>query len=147
MKYTPKFKQVPLNQGGGSLVANPVLPTAGLYNTNRTAFVDSTLKANKNLEWVKRLYPTFKKSMEVFPGFKSTHLMGDNGRGYVYPHIIKENSKLKYMPTDDEAGEYAKQTNTGIQFKTPEQGTWFSNNGYKLGSGVFNKNYKPNKVY
>jgi hypothetical protein len=51
------------------------------------------------------------------------------------------------MPTDDEAENYARQNNTGIQFKTPEQAAWFSADGYKQGTGVFGKNLKPSKLY
>ena len=120
-----------------------------LFQTNKPAFVDSVLNANSDLEWVKRLYPTLRKSNSIeniIPGQRSTHLMQNNGQGYVFPKIVKDKGTLKYLPTDDQAGEYARQTNTGIQFKTPEQGAWFSEN-YKMGTGVFGKNPRPSSVY
>lgn len=120
-----------------------------LFQTNKPAFVDSVLNANSDLEWVKRLYPTMRRNNSIeniIPGQRSTHLMSNNGQGYVFPKIVKDKGTLKYLPTDDQAGEYARQTNTGIQFKTPEQGAWFSEN-YKIGTGVFGKNPKPSTVY
>ena len=124
------------------------LPPLPLFETNKTAFVDSVLDANKNIEWVKRLYGPQKNNAlyNIIPGQISTHLMGHNGKGLVFPHIVKDNGKLKYLETDDSAEEYAKQNNTGIQFKTPEQAAWFSADGYKMGTGVFGKNLKPNRL-
>ena len=112
----------------------------GLFKTDKTAFVDSTLNANKNLEWVKRLYQPNAPSIEtpqhiegVPRGSRSTHLMSDNGRGYVFPSIVNRGRGLEYLGTGAEA--YARKTNTGIQFPE-EQGTWFAANGYKQGTGV-----------
>ena len=124
------------------------LPPLPLFETNKIAFVDSVLDANKNIEWVKRLYGPQKNNAlyNIIPGQISTHLMGHNGKGLVFPHIVKDNGKLKYLETDDSAEEYAKQNNTGIQFKTPEQAAWFSADGYKMGTGVFGKNLKPNRL-
>jgi hypothetical protein len=121
-------------------------PTDGLptnyFKTNKTAFVDSTLNANKDIEWVKRLYNS-KGSMQI-PGYSypSTHLMSDDSQGYVFPRIIDRGKGLEYMDSEDKAQNYARNTDTGIQF-TPEQGKWFANNGYKQGTGVLRNTEYP----
>lgn len=114
-------------------------PTHPLWDSNRKAFVDSTLGANKNLDWVQRLYEKNAPSVQI-PGqqYRSTHFMSDNGQGYVFPGVARQNGKLGYLGGEDQAEQYARSTNTGIQFKTPEQGSWFASNGYKVGTGVNN---------
>ena len=120
-------------QSGGMLPSN-------LFKTNKTAFVDSTLNANKNIEWVKRLTQKNTPSIETpqsipgwRPGLRSTHLMSDDGKGYVFPEVVDRGRGLEYLGTDAE--DYARKSSTGIQF--PEnQGTWFAANGYKQGTGV-----------
>jgi hypothetical protein len=123
------------------------------WNTNRTAWVDSTNHApdNINKNFIQRMYQENTPSIptpriagntdEWHRGMRSTHLMSDNGNGYVFPHVVMDNGKLRYIPTDDEAEAFAKQHNEGIQFKTPEQGSWYSTNGYKQGTGVL-KNFQ-----
>lgn len=109
-----------------------------LFDKNKKLYADSVLKANKNLDWVKRLYEPNAPSIQV-PGepYRSTHLMADDGNGYVYPTIIRlPNGQLKKL-SEDEAFDYAKKTNTGIKLPSAE-GTWFAANGYKLGYGVMN---------
>ena len=112
------------------------IPLPG-QDPKRTQFVDSTLNANKHIEWVKDLYNMYAPSIQV-PGqqYRSTHLMGDNGQGYVFPHITHVNGQLNYIEDEDEAENYARKTNTGIQFKTPQDGSWFAANGYKNGTNV-----------
>lgn len=108
----------------------------GLFSNNRKKFVDSTLKANAGLDWVQRLFEKNTPTLQI-PGQSapSTHFMADDGNGYVYPTVVRESGNLKYL--GDKAQEYARNTSTGIQFPK-EQGTWFANNGYKLGTGVLN---------
>ncbi len=108
----------------------------GLFNTNKQLFVDSVLNANKNLDWVNRLYNPKLGSIQI-PGeaFKSTHFMSDDGNGYVFPSVVNIGGKLQYL--GDRAEDYARQTNTGIQLPR-DQGTWFANNGYKNGTNVNN---------
>lgn len=117
--------------GGG-----PTQQTPPLFQTNKKAFVDSTLQANKHLDWVQRLYEKNAPTFQV-PGEpdRSTHFMGDDGNGYVFPTVVRQNGKLTYL--GDKAEDYARETKTGIQFPK-EQGDWFANNGYKIGSGVNN---------
>jgi hypothetical protein len=108
----------------------------GLYSTNRVGYVDSVLNANKGLDWVQRLHEKNAPTFQV-PGEpdKSTHFMGDDGNGYVFPTVVRVNGKMTYL--GDRAEDYAHETNTGIQFPKV-QGTWFANNGYKIGTGVNN---------
>jgi len=128
-------KLIPKHQAGSNL-----------FRTNKPAYVDSVLTANKNLDWVKRLRetntPTLKtntlKGFEGEPDSEaSTHLMSDDGKGYVFPQIVRD-STLRFLGGEDPAYDYAKQTNTGIQLPQ-EQGTWFANNGYKTGTNVLKK--------
>jgi hypothetical protein len=103
-----------------------------------TAYVDSVLNANKNLNWVQRLYPKNTPSMQI-PGVKgpSTHYM-QSGDGRVYPTVVQTpNGSLKYLGKD--AFDYADSTKTYIQFPNDAAATWFGEN-YKKGTGVLPKN-------
>jgi hypothetical protein len=109
-----------------------------LFKTNKAAFVDSTLDANKNLEWVKRLYEQKPKTIQV-PGQQgvSTHLMESaeaDGTNYAYPTIQNVNGQLKYL--GDDAFDYALKNKTAIPFDSEDKANWFANNGYKQGTGV-----------
>ena len=114
-----------------------------LFDTDKVAYVDSVLNANKKLDWVQRLYdpntpsiPTPKDVEGYQEGQTSTHLMGHNGKGYVFPHVVRgADGQLQYFSSDDDAENYARTTNTGIQM-TPAQAEWFAANGYKTGTGV-----------
>jgi len=109
------------------------------FNTDKKAYVDSVLNANQNLDWVKRLYEKNAPSIKVKgQPERSTHLMGDNGEGYVFPYIVRENGQLKPFKTEYEAMDYAKKTGTGIQLQGGKQGDWFAANGYKTGTNVNN---------
>lgn len=123
----------PYQMGDGGTVP----PGGGLWAAgNRRGYVDSTLKANDQLDWVKRLYEKGAPSTQI-PGQpdRSTHFMSDDGKGYVFPAVVRENGQLRYL--GEGAEDYARRTNTGIQFPK-EQGDWFAANGYKLGTGVNN---------
>lgn len=113
----------------------------GLYDTNRISYVDSVLSANKHLDWVQRLYDKEPQTMQI-PGqpYPSTHFMGDNDNGYVFPTVVRgQDGKLQYL--GDRAEDYARETNTGIQLPK-EQGNWFGRSGYKQGTGVLPKKQK-----
>lgn len=134
-------------QAGGSMqqsttkVVKPLpklAPKSSLFDKDKVAYADSVLSANSHLDWVKRLYEPNAPSIQV-PGepYRSTHLMADDGKGYVYPSIIRlQDGSLKHL-SEDEAYNYAKQTNTGIQLPS-SQGSWFAANGYKVGTNVLN---------
>lgn len=114
-------------------------PEDGLWSKDKKAYVDSVLNANKHLDWVQRMYESNPKAVKV-PGEKhlSTHLMSDNDEGYVFPQIVNMNGQL--VDLGNRAEDYARETNTGIQFPK-EQGTWFARStsdksGYKMGTGV-----------
>lgn len=145
---------------GGQFEDGGNIPTAqdGLWSTNKKAYVDSTLNANKNLDFVKRLYdsklsiPTPRNIEGWKPGQRSTHLMSyDPESKRVYPEVVNINGKLQYLP-GDRAWDYADQTGEFIQFPTSEQAEWFANStspasGYKMGtnvlSGIDPKTGKP----
>jgi hypothetical protein len=121
----------------------PPQAATDLFKTNKKAYADSVLNANKHIDWVKRLYEPNAPSIQV-PGekYRSTHLMADDGKGYVYPTIVRlPNGKLQKL-SEDQAYDYAKKTNTGVQLPQP-QGSWFAANGYKIGTGV-NNDILPN---
>lgn len=129
-------------------VSTVVKKNSDLFNTNKVAYVDSVLNANKDKEWVRRLVQPQKTANSIQDPYeskyRSTHLMSDDGNGYVYPQVIKGKSgKLIHFPTalnmndEDSQVEYAKKNNLGIQLPK-EHGTWFAGNGYKIGTGVNN---------
>ena len=101
-----------------------------------TAYVDSALNANRNLDWVKRLYQKNGPSLQI-PGQRgpSTHFM-ESGDGRVYPTVTMVNGKLTHLPAAGiDPFDYADSTKTYIKFPTDKEATWFGKN-YKLGTGV-----------
>ena len=140
--YRPEQVQV--------IMRTPLLPNTqqqtDLFKTNRTAYVDSVLKANIDKEWVRRLVEKQTTATSIQDpydsGYRSTHLMAHDGKGYVYPQVIMQNGKLIHFPTvyhldEEQAIEYAKKNKIGIQLPQ-DQGTWFAENGYKTGTNVNN---------
>ena len=125
--------------------------TTDLFDTNKVQYVDSVLNANKDKEWIQRLVQPQKTATSIQDPYesqyRSTHLMSDDGNGYVYPEIIRnEKNELEHWPTtlnllgnenESKRIEYARKNKIGIQLPK-KQGTWFANNGYKIGSGVNN---------
>jgi hypothetical protein len=123
------------NFGGASYVDEyPIMQGGG------TAYVDSVLNANRNLDWVKRLYQKNGPNLQI-PGLKgpSTHYM-ESGDGRVYPKVAMVNGKLTYLPAAGiDPFDYADSTKTYIKFPTDKEATWFGEN-YKQGTGVLPKN-------
>jgi hypothetical protein len=123
------------NFGGASYVDEyPMMQGGG------TAYVDSVLNANRNLDWVKRLYQKNGPNLQI-PGLKgpSTHYM-ESGDGRVYPKVAMVKGKLTYLPAVGiDPFDYADSTKTYIQFPTDKEATWFGKN-YKQGTGVLPKN-------
>jgi len=114
-----------------------------LWNTDKKAFVDSTLNANKNLDFVHRLYDPSLGSIQI-PGEhgRSTHYMA-NYKTRAYPEVVNIHGKLQYLP-GDKGYDYADSTGEYINFKTPEQAEWFASSidntsGYKMGTNVLSK--------
>lgn len=138
----PAKSTTPLREISASDLEGGELPQENnLWQTNKPAYVDSVLNANKHLDWVSRLHDKNPESIQVEgEKFPSTHLMSDNGEGYIFPRIQKVNGKLKDL--GNKAEDYARETNTGIQLPK-EQGTWFANNGYKTGSNVLQGSLSP----
>ena len=97
--------------------------------------INSVLNANKDLNWVQRLYEKDTPSIQI-PGqpYPSTHFL-ESSDGRVYPTVVQlPNGELKYLEGND-AYNYADSTKTYIQFPTDKEAQWFSKN-YKKGKGV-----------
>jgi len=112
--------------------------TGGLFQTNKIGYVDSVLNANKNLEWVQRLYQKNPQRIQI-PGqpYPSTHFM-QSADGRVYPTVVNIGGQLQYK--GNRAYDYADSTHTYIQFPNDAQAQWFGEN-YKMGTGVL-KNFQ-----
>lgn len=112
----------------------------GLWNNNKQAYVDSVLGANKQLEWVQRLYDTSPETINI-PGEKypTTHYMESgeaDGKYYAYPAVqkLEKQKNIEYLGKG--AFDYSLRHKTAIPFQSNEQAEWFANNGYKKGTGV-----------
>ena len=115
-----------------------------LWNTDRTAWVDSIHNARKaDLNFVKRMFDQSAGSIQI-PGQRgtSTHFM-ESGDNKAYPTVVQmPNGKLQYLNQNDKdaAWKYANKTGQFIKFPTDEQAAWYADNGYKKGTGVLKKN-------
>jgi len=121
--------------------------SGGLWNTNRTKWVDSTLNANRGLDFVKRLYQKNTPSIQI-PGElgRSTHFMKyDPGTRRVYPSVVNQHGNLRHLLGGDAPWDYADNTGEYITFPTVEQAQWFGSDGYKQGKRVLKSFRKPKK--
>lgn len=107
----------------------------GLWDTNKVAYLDSTVNANKNLEFIQRAMqnngmsiPTPKGAPGYGTGSYSSHLMTyDPKSARSYPELVNMNGSLKYL-TGDDAYNYAEDNGEYIQFPNAEQADYFSQN-------------------
>ena len=107
----------------------------GLWDTDKVGYLDSTVNANKNLEFIRRAMqdngptiPTPKGVPGYKPGQTSSHLMTyDPKSARSYPEVVNMNGGLKYI-TGDDAYNYAEDNGEYIQFPTAEQAKYFSQN-------------------
>jgi len=114
----------------------------GLWDTNKVGYLDSTINANRNLEFIRRAIendglsiPTPKGAPGYGKGMTSSHLMTfDPKSRRSYPELVNMNGTLKYL-TGDDAYNYAEDTGEYIQFPTAEQADYFSQN-YKKSNYV-----------
>ena len=114
----------------------------GLWDTDKVGYLDSTINANKNLEFIRRAVendglsiPTPKGAPGYGKGMTSSHLMTyDPKSRRSYPELVNINGTLKYL-TGDDAYNYAEDTGEYIQFPTAEQANYFSQN-YKKSNYV-----------
>jgi len=106
------------------------------------AKIDSILSApaNKNLNFVKRMYQKNTPSIMV-KGEKSpsTHLM-ESSDGMAYPRVV-QNKSGKLVNLGDKARSYAVKTKQYIKLKDDNEATFFGKN-YKLGTGVLKDSKK-----
>jgi hypothetical protein len=114
----------------------PAQQATNYWLTNKKAYVDSVLGANRNLNWVQRLYQKNTPSIQL-PGqpYPSTHFM-ESGDSRVYPTVVQKGKGLEYL--GNKAFDYADQTHTYIQFPDDQKAEWFGKN-YKMGSNVLKK--------
>ena len=114
----------------------------GLWDTDKVGYLDSTINANRNLEFIRRAIendglsiPTPKGAPGYGKGMTSSHLMTfDPKSRRSYPELVNMNGTLKYL-TGDDAYNYAEDTGEYIQFPTAEQADYFSQN-YKKSNYV-----------
>jgi hypothetical protein len=112
----------------------------GLWNKNKTAWVDSVNNSNIDKNFINRMYLQNGPSMQILgePG-RSTHFMEESDN-MVYPTVVQRpgSSSLEYLNKSDKNGayNYARMTGQFIKFPTAEQAAWYANNGYKTGTGV-----------
>jgi hypothetical protein len=102
-----------------------------------TKKVDRFLNANKDLNWVQRLYEPNTPSIQI-PGQQglSTHFM-ESADGRVYPTVVQmPDGNLQYLGED--AYDYADETGEYIQFNNDRQARRFAKN-YKKGTGVLDE--------
>jgi hypothetical protein len=144
------YKQVkiPNKKEGGQILNNyPMMQKGGwsgggLWDTDKVAYLDSTVNANRNLEFIRRAVendglsiPTPKGAPGYGKGMTSSHLMTyDPKSRRSYPELVNINGTLKYL-TGDDAYNYAEDTGEYIQFPTAEQANYFSQN-YKKSNYV-----------
>lgn len=109
----------------------------GLFDKNKTSWVDSVNKSNMHKNFVQRMYkdgPQIQLKDQKEP---STHMMSYDPQSMrVYPTIVEVAGSLVDLGEGDAAYNYADQTGEYIQFQTPQQAEWYANNGYKSGKNV-----------
>ena len=131
----------------------------GLWDTDKVAYLDSTVNANKNLEFIQRAMqnngmsiPTPKGAPGYGQGKTSSHLMTyDPASKRSYPELVNMNGTLKYL-TGDDAYNYADDTKEYIQFPNAEQAKYFSqnykkSNYIKVGKQPLEKKHSINVTY
>jgi hypothetical protein len=123
---------IPTKKNGGRI---GYMQGGGLWGTDKVAYLDSTVNANKNLDFIQRAMqdngmsiPTPKGAPGYGEGKTSSHLMTfDPKSRRAYPELVNMNGSLKYL-TGDAAYNYAEDNGEYIQFPTSEQADYFSQN-------------------
>lgn len=126
--------ELPMMQPGGS---NSNIKRVG-KRKDEINYIDSVLNANKNLDWVQRLYGKNQQSIKI-PGKRgrATHYM-ESADNRVYPTVVRRlpNSNLEYLGNN--AYDYADSTKSFIRFPSDAEAKWFAEN-YKKGTAVLPK--------
>ena len=126
---------------GDYVVETPQMPFGGMSRRK----VDKTLNANKDLNFVQRLYQENTPSIMI-PGqtSPSTHFM-ESADGRVYPTVVEmPDGTLQYL--GDNAYDYAMETGEYIQFPNDRQATRFGKS-YKKGTGVLEESADEDHNY
>ena len=112
----------------------------GLWDSNRTAWVDSVNNANMDKNFVQRMYNPNAPQM-FLPGDKrpSTHFM-ESGDARAYPTVVQRpgNKYVEWLNQNNPNSAYNYASNSGqyIQFPNDAQANWYAANGYKQGTNV-----------
>lgn len=107
----------------------------------REAMARGVIQANSHLNFVQRaLNPQSWPKVDNEDGSYSTHRMGwseDDQGPFVYPTIVfDEQTKSLRKMEPMEAARHAIESGELIRFDSPDDADWFSNHGYKIGSGM-----------
>ena len=97
-----------------------------------------TLNANSQMNFVQRALDPNQASINNQDGTHSSHSMmygSADGRFWVFPTVISVGGKLQRLSGRD-AFMYALKNRQAIPFKDEKEAAFFSEYGYKLGSGM-----------
>ena len=118
---------------------------------NGRKFVDSVNTANKDKNFIQRMYGNNNPTPIHIEGQSgiSTHMM-ESSDNIAYPTVVEGTDiqnvyqipgQLNYLNqyNRDGAYNYAKRTGNYIRFNSDKDADWYANNGYKKGTGVLPK--------
>lgn len=109
--------------------------TAPDTRTPEVRKIDSILNANKDKEWVRRLYDKNPESIQVKGETgRSTHLMA-SGDGKVFPMVDRDPKTKKLVYMGDTSARHHFKNRSVISLKDDKEAQWFGEN-YKKGTGV-----------
>lgn len=106
--------------------------------------IDSILNANKDKEWVRRLYDKNPESIQI-KGLKgrSTHYI-ESADNRVYPTVDRSPKTNKLIYMGDTAYQFHDRKKSYIALKDEKEAAWFGEN-YKKGTGVLSGSKKNSK--
>lgn len=105
---------------------------SNLWETDKTAWMDSVISANANKDWVQQLYNPMAKTLDIdgVPRQQFLEYGEGDGREWIYPTINRVNGVPTYFGNN--AGYYAAQKQLAIPVQTPEQAQYFLENSSNL---------------
>jgi len=128
------------------------MPPSNLWETDKTAWMDSVMNANANKDWVQQMYNPKAKTLDIdgVPRQQFLEYGEGDGRQWIYPTINRVNGIPTYFGNN--AGYYAAQKQLAIPVETPEQADYFIQNSDRLSNSFsediaqqrFRDSYKKN---
>jgi hypothetical protein len=108
------------------------MQASNLFETDKTAWMDSVMNANANKDWVQQMYNPKAKTLDIdgVPRQQFLEYGEGDGRQWIYPTINRVNGVPTYFGNN--AGYYAAQKQLAIPVKTPEQADYFIQNSDRL---------------